>query len=85
MPQTDSEAHVKADQAAPTGPPSKELQDETVARTFSVDLRVEEDADIVDTHGQSAGTEKGKKAQQAKDNNPMTGSEDAVKADRGDH
>ena len=41
MPQTDSEAHVKADQAAPTGPPSKELQDETVARTFSVDLRVE--------------------------------------------
>lgn len=41
MSQTDSEAHVKADQSAPTGPPSKELQDETVARTFSVDLRVD--------------------------------------------
>lgn len=41
MSQTDSEAHVKADQAAPTGPPSKELQDETVARTFNVESRVE--------------------------------------------
>jgi hypothetical protein len=42
---------------------------------------------MVDTHEQSsgAGTDKGKKAQQAKENAPMTGSEDAVKADRGDH
>ena len=39
--QTDSEAHVKADQAAPTGPPSKELQDETVARRFKFVLLVE--------------------------------------------
>ena len=85
MRQTDSEAHVKADQAAPKGPPSRKLQDETVARTFIVDMCLEYDTDNVDTHGQSAGTEKGKKAQQAKDNNPMTGSEDAVKADRGDH
>jgi len=40
---------------------------------------------VVDTHGQSSGTDKGKKAQQAKENATMTGSEDAVKADRGDH
>lgn len=43
-------------------------------------------ADSVDTHGKhSGGTDKGKKAQEARENAPMTGSEDAVKADRGEH
>ncbi|ORY33726.1 hypothetical protein BCR39DRAFT_518886 [Naematelia encephala] len=69
---SDSEAAIKADQAAPDGKPGKELQDTTVAHTHK-------------HHHTDAGNH-GAESHAAK-HAPVepTHSEDAVKADRGDH
>ncbi|KAK4687219.1 hypothetical protein P7C73_g2905, partial [Tremellales sp. Uapishka_1] len=70
---SDSEASIKADQAAPgTGGPTKEMQDSTVKHTHDKHHNVDE-------------TDRTHKIHNAKGNAEMTGSEDAVKADRGEH
>ncbi|WWD15821.1 hypothetical protein CI109_100245 [Kwoniella shandongensis] len=68
---SDSEAAVKADQAAPEGKPGKDLQDATVAHTHK--------------HHHTDEGHKGAEHHAAKHNPERTDSEDSVKADRGEH
>ncbi|EIW69594.1 hypothetical protein TREMEDRAFT_73912 [Tremella mesenterica DSM 1558] len=70
---TDSEAGVKADQAGPPGKPSKALQEQTIFQTHK------------HHHDEDDGMHKGVKHHKAKHEPTRTGSEEAVKADRGEH
>ncbi|ORX39786.1 hypothetical protein BD324DRAFT_614981 [Kockovaella imperatae] len=68
---SDSEAAVKADHHTKHEKPTKELQDATVAQTHA--------------HHDKGGHKHGVEHHDAKHQKAQTGSEEAVKADRGDH
>ncbi|KAK1924789.1 hypothetical protein DB88DRAFT_486874 [Papiliotrema laurentii] len=67
---SESEANVKADQAGPRGKPGRDLQEQTIKQTH-----------------EHHHTEAGHKGAEAHVEKPAsrTGSEEAVKADRGEH
>ncbi|CAD6573637.1 MAG: hypothetical protein TREMPRED_000873 [Tremellales sp. Tagirdzhanova-0007] len=70
-PDSHAEAAIKADQAGPVGKPGKELQDATVSHTL--------------THHHTDEGHRGAEHHAAKHNVAHTGSEAAIKADRGEH